>query len=101
VHGRQTLLTVQNDVLRPAGILFVGINGLTGQGPEIFILTLPEQQAADVIIQKDGPHQCADVPGLPFKIPLEVGDHILSFANTAYQGGEAYVVWFLYVFHSG
>ncbi|MBV6417454.1 MAG: hypothetical protein CMLOHMNK_02154 [Steroidobacteraceae bacterium] len=98
VHGRQPLLAVQHDV-GGVRLAIEAIQGLAGQRGEVLRLALPQQQAPDVVVEEDRSQQFADVPGLPFELPLEVGDHIAALAQAADQRGQADMVGLLRVLH--
>jgi hypothetical protein len=42
--------------------------------------TLPQQETADVVIEKDRPHQFANVPWFPFKLSLKIRDNKTAIA---------------------
>ena len=77
----------------------VPVDRFARQSVEVLALSLPEQQAADVIVEEDRPHEVADVPWLPLKLALKVGDDEAALFEPADQRGEADVVRLLRVLH--
>ena len=78
VHGRESLLSVQDDVFRLCRA-FVAVDWLTGQRREVLLLSGPEQQAANVIVEEYRAHQIANVPWFPLELALKVGDDKAPF----------------------
>ena len=55
-------------------------------------------KAPDVVIEKNRPHQFADIPRLPFKLALKVRDHKTPFAKPVHERVQTDVIRFLCVF---
>src|SRR5690349_13914816 len=91
VDGGEALLSVQHDVLGVA-VLVETVNLFARERLEVFLLPLPQQQATDVVIEENRPHQVADVPRLPFKFTLKVGNHEAPFLEASYKGSQADVI---------
>ena len=73
VDRREALLAVEDDVLG-LSVALVAVNRLAGERREVLRLPLPQQQAADVVVEEDRSHQLADIPRLPFELALEIGN---------------------------
>ena len=99
VHRGEPLLTVEDDVLGAAIGAVEAVDRLAGESAEVLRLALPEQEAADVVVEEDRPHEVADVPWLPLELALEVGDDEPAILEPSDQSTEADVVRLLRVFH--
>jgi len=99
VHGGQTLLAVEDDVLTLTVSTCIAVDRLAGEGFEILLLPLPEQHASDVVIEEEGPHQVADVLRSPLELTLEVRDHEAAFFEVTKKGPKAAVIGLLCVSH--
>ena len=72
MHRREALLTVQHDVLAVVVRTRIGIEWFACECLEVFLLAFPEQQAADVIVEKYRTDEVAYVPRLPFELTLKI-----------------------------
>jgi hypothetical protein len=83
-----------------AGRVVKTIDDLARQGVEVLFLPLPQEKAADVVVQEDGSHQILDIPRQPHKFALEVGNHKATLLQAANQGIQTHMIRFLCVSHS-
>ena len=100
VHGSEPLLPVQHDVLAVAVTPGISVNVLAGKRVEVLLLALPQQQAADVVVEENRAHQVTDVPRFPFELALKIRDDETTFFQPGDQGVQADVVGFLGVLHA-
>src|ERR1019366_6899531 len=99
VHRCEPLLSVQHDVFGSA-LSLEAINGLTGEGLEVVLFAFPKQQATDEIVKEDRAHELADIPRLPFKLALEIGNDETTLAKSVYEDHETDVIRLLGVLHA-
>ena len=55
IHGRETLLTVQDDI-GSAITTLKAVDRLTGECLKVFVFALPKKKATDVVVAEDGTH---------------------------------------------